>query len=61
MTVKELKKVLDSKPDDMLVAVSSDAEGNEIRRLHSVTVEPAENLELISEGVSEALVLWLAD
>lgn len=39
MKIKELKKLIEHLPDNMLVVVSSDAEGNSYAPLHTISNE----------------------
>lgn len=40
MTVKQLKKLIDKLPDNMLVVVSSDSEGNRYSEAYSGEIHP---------------------
>jgi hypothetical protein len=61
MTVKELKKLLESQPDSLVVVLASDAEGNDFRRLHEIELGRDQTRgALATEGgkAKVALILW---
>lgn len=61
MTVKQLKKIINKYPDDLLVVLSSDSEGNSFSQLYHLetnNIGILNNSDVSGNDTDEALVLY---